>query len=295
MLSSLKSRLGSKSQQQQQQHHSSSSSTTTTTRGSSHTNDDDLYNLPPKKIVKAIKPYYAQRAHELSFSTGDFFFVINEFDAMFEVVNPAARQRGLVPSSYFIPLDKLQLQQQQQQQEGVKRDSAFDSESRSSQHSSSSEGKLKGILAAVLLEIELTPPPPYHQAQTILTLLNWNLSMNTHSQNLNHEPPPVLLSSNNIVTSRQCTAGPFLLHHHRKCNMMMKTFPLLSCIKQATITTRYTTAVVHLLISFPCLSKLQRSRKMVSTGLLSRWCAKITLVSYSCDGTMISGSYMFLY
>ncbi len=137
MLSSLKLKLASALPA------AKSTSSHNLSRGSSHADEDSLYNLPPKKVIKAIKPYYAQRAHELSFSTGDFFYVINDDNgsSTYQVVNPAARQRGFVPASYFISLDKLQ--QQQPQMGFINRDSAnhFDNESRASHQSSSSEGE----------------------------------------------------------------------------------------------------------------------------------------------------------
>ncbi|KAJ3266385.1 bud emergence protein 1 [Borealophlyctis nickersoniae] len=75
-------------------------------RGSSHA--DHVFNLPPKKVVKSIMDYTAQYAQELSFKKGDFFYVINDDNiAYYEVINPIARVRGLVPTSHFENLDKV--------------------------------------------------------------------------------------------------------------------------------------------------------------------------------------------
>jgi hypothetical protein len=68
-------------------------------RTSSHS---QIWSLPPKRIVKAIVDYTARNAHELSFETGDFFYVINEpSDKQFEVINPVLRIRGIVPQNRF--------------------------------------------------------------------------------------------------------------------------------------------------------------------------------------------------
>lgn len=62
----------------------------------------------PKKIIKALYDYQAQRAHELSFARGDFFHVIGREndEQWFEACNPATNSRGIVPVSYFQVLDK---------------------------------------------------------------------------------------------------------------------------------------------------------------------------------------------
>ncbi|KAL2913805.1 SH3 and PX domain-containing protein 2B [Polyrhizophydium stewartii] len=93
-------------------------------RGSSH--PAGIFNMPPKKVVRANKSYTARFAGELSFEKGDFFYVINERpDGLsFEVINPIQRLRGIVPSAYFDSLDKIQQDaqakaQQQQQLEGL--------------------------------------------------------------------------------------------------------------------------------------------------------------------------------
>ncbi|KAJ3025863.1 UNVERIFIED_CONTAM: bud emergence protein 1 [Siphonaria sp. JEL0065] len=87
----------------------------------------DVYRTPPSKIVKAvgaciilrfllgfylnavlqIAEYKAKSVSELSFVAGDFFYVVSEDHAgFFEVVNPAAKLRGLVPRIYFESLEK---------------------------------------------------------------------------------------------------------------------------------------------------------------------------------------------
>ncbi|KAJ3026107.1 UNVERIFIED_CONTAM: bud emergence protein 1 [Siphonaria sp. JEL0065] len=67
----------------------------------------DVYHNPPSKIVKAIAEYKAKAVSELSFVTGDFFYVVSEdHPGFFEVVNPAAKLRGLVPRIYFESLEK---------------------------------------------------------------------------------------------------------------------------------------------------------------------------------------------
>ncbi|KAJ3040369.1 bud emergence protein 1 [Rhizophlyctis rosea] len=75
-------------------------------RSSSHS--DAIFNLPPKKVVRSMMDYTAQFAQELSFKKGDFFYVINEDStSYYEVINPIARVRGLVPISCFENLDKV--------------------------------------------------------------------------------------------------------------------------------------------------------------------------------------------
>ncbi|KAJ1332244.1 hypothetical protein BSLG_008903 [Batrachochytrium salamandrivorans] len=77
-------------------------------RGSSH--PASIFNMPPKKVVRASAAYTARFAGELSFTKGDFFYVINERpDGLnYEVINPIQRIRGIVPTSHFASLDKVQ-------------------------------------------------------------------------------------------------------------------------------------------------------------------------------------------
>ncbi|KAI8911515.1 Phox homologous domain-containing protein [Gorgonomyces haynaldii] len=76
-------------------------------RGSSH--PAGIFNMPPKKVVKANRNYTAKFAGELSFQKGDFFYVIAERnDGKYEVMNPVQRVRGVVPVDCFDSLDKVQ-------------------------------------------------------------------------------------------------------------------------------------------------------------------------------------------
>ncbi|KAJ3106599.1 bud emergence protein 1 [Phlyctochytrium planicorne] len=69
-------------------------------RGSSH--PTGVFQLPPKRVVRAIADYDAQAGNELSFSKGDFFFVMVEDNPSFyEVINPMHRHRGQVPRHLF--------------------------------------------------------------------------------------------------------------------------------------------------------------------------------------------------
>ncbi|KAJ3213379.1 bud emergence protein 1 [Clydaea vesicula] len=69
-------------------------------RNSSH--PTHVFNMAPKRVVRALEDYTAQYAGELSFRKGDFFFVINDDqNSHFEVINPAEKSRGIVPSYLF--------------------------------------------------------------------------------------------------------------------------------------------------------------------------------------------------
>lgn len=46
-----------------------------TARGSS--NPNSIFNMPPKKIIKATMSYFATNPGELSFDKGDFFYVLS--------------------------------------------------------------------------------------------------------------------------------------------------------------------------------------------------------------------------
>ncbi|KAI8913019.1 hypothetical protein DFJ77DRAFT_64886 [Powellomyces hirtus] len=95
-------------QHHQQNHHNSRHATDTLsapTRVSSHSTE--IWNQPPKKVIKATRDYKAQFVNELEFRRGDFFYVIHDLDEFYyEVMNPIARARGLVPRSHFESLDK---------------------------------------------------------------------------------------------------------------------------------------------------------------------------------------------
>jgi hypothetical protein len=61
-----------------------------------------VFNLAPKKVIKALESYNAQSSAELSFRAGDYYYVIDEKEGrMYEVVNPIEKQRGLVYMDYF--------------------------------------------------------------------------------------------------------------------------------------------------------------------------------------------------
>ncbi|KAJ3129382.1 bud emergence protein 1 [Nowakowskiella sp. JEL0407] len=76
-----------------------------TPRKSSHPNG--IFNLPPKKVIRALMGYTAQAPLELTFSAGDFFYVINETNEWFyEVINPLQKLRGLVPKTHFDTFEK---------------------------------------------------------------------------------------------------------------------------------------------------------------------------------------------
>lgn len=64
----------------------------------------------PKKIIKALCDYKAQRPNEISFRKGDFFHVIGrEHDTeWFEASNPATKTKGLVPVSCFQVIEKTE-------------------------------------------------------------------------------------------------------------------------------------------------------------------------------------------
>jgi hypothetical protein len=75
-------------------------------RGSSHPNA--IFNLPPKKIIKATMPYQAQGPGELSFAKDDFFYVIDDRpdSKTYEVINPLQKTRGIVHYHCFKSIEK---------------------------------------------------------------------------------------------------------------------------------------------------------------------------------------------
>jgi bud emergence protein 1 len=75
-------------------------------RGSSH--PTAIFNLPPKKIIKATKDYQAQNAGELSFRKNDFFYVINDREdtETYEVINPLEKLRGIVHYHCFKSIER---------------------------------------------------------------------------------------------------------------------------------------------------------------------------------------------
>ncbi|KAJ3319853.1 bud emergence protein 1 [Blyttiomyces sp. JEL0837] len=77
----------------------------TAPRGSSH--PSNIFNMAPKKVIRAVADYNAQYANELSFQAGDFFYVVGDsHDYYYEVVNPLLKTRGNVPRECFQNLDK---------------------------------------------------------------------------------------------------------------------------------------------------------------------------------------------
>ncbi|CCF58468.1 hypothetical protein KAFR_0E03160 [Kazachstania africana CBS 2517] len=62
--------------------------------------------LSAEKVVKAHHSYKAHRGIELSFSEGDFFFVVNEDKEWYHVTNPSTNQNGIVPKQYFEAINK---------------------------------------------------------------------------------------------------------------------------------------------------------------------------------------------
>lgn len=68
--------------------------------------DERLFKIPPKKVIKTNQNYEAQYSQEISFKKGDFFYVINEDELYYSIVNPAEKITGLVPKIFCEALDK---------------------------------------------------------------------------------------------------------------------------------------------------------------------------------------------
>lgn len=65
--------------------------------------------LPPQKVIRALSNYKSQAPQELSFSKGDFFYVLKDADmsgAWYEAHNPISGARGLVPRAMFEEFSK---------------------------------------------------------------------------------------------------------------------------------------------------------------------------------------------
>ncbi|KAJ7179455.1 hypothetical protein C8R46DRAFT_640948 [Mycena filopes] len=63
--------------------------------------------LPPQKVIRALDTHRSQRAQELPFTKGDFFYVIRDVDnAWYEAHNPVSGARGLVPKDMFEEFNK---------------------------------------------------------------------------------------------------------------------------------------------------------------------------------------------
>ncbi|PPR02428.1 hypothetical protein CVT24_001976 [Panaeolus cyanescens] len=60
--------------------------------------------LPPQKVIRALSSYKSQAPQELSFTKGDFFYVLKDIEVAgdwYEAHNPVTGARGLVPRSMF--------------------------------------------------------------------------------------------------------------------------------------------------------------------------------------------------
>ncbi|ORX48660.1 hypothetical protein BCR36DRAFT_413083 [Piromyces finnis] len=68
--------------------------------------DERLFKIPPKKVIKTNQDYKAQYSQEISFKKGDFFYVIDEDDLYYSIINPAEKITGLVPKIFCDALDK---------------------------------------------------------------------------------------------------------------------------------------------------------------------------------------------
>ncbi|KAG8755242.1 bud emergence protein 1 [Serendipita sp. 396] len=67
--------------------------------------------VPPKKVIRALNSYRASAPQELSFTKGDFFYVIREVthtngNDYYEAHNPVTGSRGIVPREMFEGFDK---------------------------------------------------------------------------------------------------------------------------------------------------------------------------------------------
>ncbi|KAG8833723.1 bud emergence protein 1, partial [Serendipita sp. 399] len=67
--------------------------------------------VPPKKVIRALSSYRASAPQELSFTKGDFFYVIRDVSHTngsdyYEAHNPVTGARGLVPREMFEGFDK---------------------------------------------------------------------------------------------------------------------------------------------------------------------------------------------
>lgn len=60
--------------------------------------------LPPQKVIRALSSYKSQAPQELSFTKGDFFYVLKDSEVVadwYEAHNPVTGARGIVPRSMF--------------------------------------------------------------------------------------------------------------------------------------------------------------------------------------------------
>ncbi|KAG8747903.1 bud emergence protein 1 [Ceratobasidium sp. 414] len=56
---------------------------------------------PPQKVIRALRSYRSGGPQELSFSKGDFFYVVKDIGEWYEAHNTLTGSRGLVPRSHF--------------------------------------------------------------------------------------------------------------------------------------------------------------------------------------------------
>jgi hypothetical protein len=68
--------------------------------------DERIFKIPPKKVIKTNQTYKAQYSQEISFKKGDFFYVIDEDNLYYYIINPAEKISGLVPKIFCDALDK---------------------------------------------------------------------------------------------------------------------------------------------------------------------------------------------
>ena len=78
--------------------------------------DDSLLKQPPKKVIKTNQDYKAQYSQEISFKKGDFFYVIDEDELYYSIINPIEKISGiffnillyfiiiLYPSNYLVKM-----------------------------------------------------------------------------------------------------------------------------------------------------------------------------------------------
>jgi len=68
--------------------------------------DERIFKIPPKKVIQTNQDYEAQYSQEISFKKGEFFFVIEEDDLYYSIVNPPKKITGLVPKIFCEAVDK---------------------------------------------------------------------------------------------------------------------------------------------------------------------------------------------
>jgi len=72
-------------------------------------NNDQLFSLLPKKIIKALDTYTAQNSNEITYSKGDFFFVVSEDDKYYFVTDPSTKKSGYVLKYSFEQVDHFSI------------------------------------------------------------------------------------------------------------------------------------------------------------------------------------------